>query len=67
MLELVLMNVLIPTTPNPRHDAVYKFVGNLLQRGMYYKRKHLLCMFPAGQSRVIPWRPAYGLPGQKQV
>jgi hypothetical protein len=34
---------------------------------MYYKRKYLLCMLPAEQSRVIPERPAYGLPGQMSM
>jgi uncharacterized membrane protein len=29
MWDFVQMNVFIPTTPNPRHDAVYKCVGNL--------------------------------------
>jgi hypothetical protein len=29
MWDFVLVNVLKATTPNPRHDAVYKGVGNL--------------------------------------
>jgi hypothetical protein len=29
MWDFVLVSVLKPTTPNPRHDEVYKGVGNL--------------------------------------
>jgi hypothetical protein len=44
---------------------VLRILGHPLQRCV--KRKYLFYMFPAGQSGVIPRRPAYGVPDQEQI